>query len=134
MFKILPIQDIDTQKAVAQLCGAQFKEGYFAYVMFDIDSGEVMGFSQFEISNGCGYIYDIKERPGRDDFEAMLILGRQTMNFIDKCGMHECKMAIGAATERLAKSIGFKQEMDFYFCNMSGMFDGKCDGHAVKLT
>ena len=134
MFKIVPIQSPDEQRKTAELCGAVYREGYFAYVMCDVDTLEVMGFSQFEIRGGVGYISDLRERPGRDDFEAIFILGRQTMNFIDICGAHECEMAEGAAPERLYLAIGFKKnESGTLFCNMTGMFDGHCSGHAVKL-
>ena len=134
MFKIFPIQEKDEQKRVAELCGSKYREGYFAYVMTDIETGEVMGFSQFEIAGGVGYISDIKERAGLDDFEAMFILGRQTMNFIDICGAHECRLENGGASERLSKAIGFKMTPSGeYFSDMTGMFDGHCSGHTVKL-
>ena len=134
MFKIVPIQNIDEQKKTAEICAAQYREGYFAYAMLDCDTLNVMGFSQFEIRGEVGYISDLKERPGLDDFEAMFILGRQTMNFIDICGAHKCEIGDGAAPERLMLAIGFKKSEDGrLICDMTGMFDGHCSGHAVKL-
>lgn len=134
MFKIIPIQNQAEQKRVAELCGGEYREGYFAYAMLDAATEEVMGFSQFEISGELGYISDIKERLGKDDFEAMFILGRQTMNFIDICGAHKCEISADAAPERLIKAIGFKPLCDGkYFSDMTGMFDGHCSGHAVNL-
>ena len=132
MFKITPIQDKARQKEVCHLCGAEFRPEAFAYQMYDINSGEIMGMSQFEIGE-VGYIYDIKEAPGRDDFEAMFILARQTMNFIDLCENHTCFANNGAANERLLKAVGFKESKGKYYCDMTGMFDGHCDGHKVEL-
>lgn len=132
MFKITPIQDKGRQKEICEICGAKFRADAFAYQMYDIESGEIMGMSQFEIGE-IGYIYDIKEVPGRNDFEAMFILARQTMNFIDLCGNHSCYAENDAATERLMRAIGFKKKEDKYFCDMTGMFDGHCDGHKVEL-
>ena len=134
MFKITPIQDKELQSRICQLCGAEYRPEAFAYQMFDIDSGDIMGMSQFEIGES-GYIYDIKEAPGRDDFEAMFILGRSTMNFIDMCGNHFCKADVNAGEERLLRAIGFKLGEDGeYFADMTHMFDGSCDGHAVDLS
>lgn len=132
MFKITPIQEKSRQKEICDLCDAEFRPDAFAYRMYDIDSGEIMGMSQFEIGE-CGYIYDIKEAPNRDDFEAMFILARQTMNFIDLCGAHNCYADKATATERLLKAIGFKEAEGKYFCDMTGMFDGHCGGHKVEL-
>ena len=132
MFKITPVQNKDEQIALCELCRANYREGAFAYIMFDIDSGDVMGMSQFEIGES-GYIYDIKEAPNHDDFEAMFILGRQTMSFIDTCGAHTCYADKCAGIERLLKAIGFKENGDRLYCDMTGMFDGHCSGHKVEL-
>ena len=119
MFKITPIQEKTRQNEICGICGAIFRPEAFAYQMFDIGDS--------------GYIYDIKEVPGKDDFEAMFILARQTMNFIDLCGAHTCMADKNSATERLLIAAGFKIIDGEYFCNMTGMFDGHCDGHKVEL-
>lgn len=128
MFKITPIQEKAKQEELCDLFGIEFRPEAFAYIMFDIDTNELMGMTQFEIGE-VGYIYNIKEANGRDDFEAMFILARQTMNFIDLCGAHTCKAAKNSATEGLLIAIGFKENGNEYFCNMTGMFDGNCGGH-----
>ena len=128
MFKITPIQDKDRQREICALCSAEYREDAFAYQMYDTDSGELMGMSQFEISKE-GYIYDLKEVSGRDDFEAMFILGRQTMNFIDLCGAHICRASYSAGEKRLLRAIGFSERDGELICNMTGMFDGHCGGH-----
>ena len=129
MFKISPIEDKETQKLQIEACGGVFREGYFAYAMIDNDTGALMGVSQFEIEGECGYICDLREAPGLSDFEAMFILGRATMNFIDMCGAHKCRASLDAGDERLLKSIGFKEIDGEYFSDMTGMFDGHCKGH-----
>lgn len=133
MFKITPIGDFDTQALYAQKCGTTAREGLFAYSMIDVESGELMGFSQFEIGADFGVIYDLRSVDGLDDFEAMFILGRQTMNFIDLCGVHKCKALKNAGDERLLRAIGFRENDSELVCNMEGMFDGHCDGHTVEL-
>lgn len=132
MFKITPIQEKALQEKIATLCGAEYRPDAFAYQMFDIDSGKIMGMSQFEIGEH-GYIYDIKEAPSCDDFEAMFIMARQTMNFIDLCGNHTCYASKDAGNERLLRAIGFKEVDGQMYCDMTGMFDGNCSGHKVEL-
>lgn len=134
MFKISPIQDKELQKKYAEDCGAVFCPELFAYSMINQETGELMGMSQFDISGECGYIKTLRPRLDYQDFEAMFILGRATMNFIDLCGNHTCRASIDAGEERLMKSIGFKLKEDGeYFADMTNMFDGHCDGHTVEL-
>lgn len=128
MFKIQPIQSPEEQKKVAHHCGAEYRDGYFAYAMRDANTGELMGFSQFEISEGEGYISDIRPAVG-NDFEAMFILGRATMNFIDLCGAHKAKAPHSAADVTLMLSLGFKENDGIYTVDMTNMFNGKCHEH-----
>lgn len=127
MFKISPINDKSLQEKYAALCDSEFHPDYFAYVMTDVDTGDVMGFSQFEIEANGGYISDLRPKHGLEDFEAMFILGRSTMNFIDLCGKSYCRANKNAADARLLRAIGFREnesgELDV---DMTGMFDGKC--------
>ena len=132
MFKITPIQEKTRQKEICELCGTEFRPEAFAYQMYDLESGKLMGMSQFEIGE-VGYIYDIKEAAGCDDFEAMFILARQTMNFIDLCGAHSCRASDDSASDRLLRCVGFKKQDVEYLCDMTGMFDGNCDGHTINL-
>ena len=125
MFKITPVQNKEKQAEICSICGAEYRPEAFAYQMFDIDSGDLMGMSQFEIEE-TGYIFDIKEAPGRDDFEAMFILARQTMNFIDGCGAHVCYASPSSAEGDFLHAVGFKSKDNEYVCDMTGMFDGHC--------
>ena len=126
MFKITPIQSTEEQIEVAKACGTEYKTGSFGYSMRDAETGDLMGFSQFEILGTCAFISDIKAPLGYDDFEAMFILAKSTMNFIDTCGAHLCKVSESTAEERLLLAVGFKN----YECDTTGMFDGShCSGH-----
>ena len=131
MFKIEPIQDKSRQKELCTLFCIEYSEELFGYYMYDCENGEPMGMSQFEINGEFGYIKDIAEYNGRDDTEAMFILGRQTMNFIDSCGSHICYANESGSDKRLLSSIGFKNkdESGLLYCDMTGMFDGNCGNH-----
>ena len=130
MFKIYPLTDLSKKDEICSTYGVVPKDGYFVYVMTDYDTDAPMGISQFEITSEGGFISDIKEYEGKNDFEAMFILGRQTMNFIDKCGTHICYADENAAEESLLRAIGFKKcEDGRYAVNLTGMFDGNCKNH-----
>lgn len=134
MFKITPVQEKSRQKELCDFFGIEYLENYFAYYMFDMDTEEAMGLTQFEIREEFGYINDFVPAPDASDNEAMFILGRQTMNFIDLCGAHLCTARIGCGDEKLLSAIGFKTVQNGeYFCNMKNMFSGHCDGHTVKV-
>ena len=131
MFKITPIQSVDEQIAVAKRCGTEYREGAFAYAMIDADSGELMGFSQFEITDNGGHLIDLRPIGKEDDYEAMFILGRATMNFIDLCGTHVLYADVSSGDNTLLRAIGLRPTNDgSLFCDMTGFFDGShCSGH-----
>ncbi len=134
MFKIMPIGDPVLHKSCAEAVGVPYREGYFAYTMNNCDTGDLMGFSQFEIESDGGLISDIAEPEGRDDFEAMFILGRQTMNFMNMCGAVKLRALKTEKNEKLLRAIGFREgENGIFSCNTDGMFEGHCGGHEVKL-
>ena len=131
MFKISPIQNIEEQIACAIKCNTEYKKGTFAYSMNDNDTGELMGFSQFEITENGGFLHDLRPAIGYDDYEAMFILGRATMNFIDLCGVHTLFASQTSGDNTLLRAIGLKpRDNGDYFCDMTGFFDGShCTGH-----
>ena len=134
MFKITPVNSPEEQKRLAETVGCEYRPTYFAYVMFDVETEELMGFSQFEIDKDGGYISDLREAPGKNDVEAMFILGRQTMNFIDLMGAHTAYARKEGQDERLLHAMGFKETDDGrLFANMEGMFEGHCSGHKTEL-
>ena len=128
MFKIEPIQDKTRQKEICRKFCVEYNEDFFGYYMFEVESGEPMGFSQFEISGEEGYIKNLLSYNGLDDFEAMFILGRQTMNFINFCGAEECYANSSIADKKLLSAIGFKQTVgERLYVKLTGMFDGHCN-------
>ena len=133
MFKITPVQTKEEQKTIADSLRVPYWESDFAYKMFDLESGELLGFSQFEIVGEHAVLHTLVEPEGKCDFEAMFILGRQTMNFVDLCGTHRMVATEGAARERLLLAIGFHNTNGEYSVDMRGMFDGHCSGHAIDL-
>ena len=135
MFKIFPIQDEETKKIYAEACGAHVVTGAFAYGMTDAESLAIMGFSQFDIDGDQATLYDLKEKIGQNDFEAIFILGRATLEFCERCGAEECYASFGAAEETLLRAIGLRTERNGKLLGrIAGMFDGHCEGEKKETT
>ena len=129
MFVISPVRDIEERKNITKALNIKDIEGTFMYSMKDKETGALLGASQFDIGEGYGYIYDLRCATTPFDFEAMFILGRATMNFIDLCEVHTCRIKKDASDGDLYRAIGFRTEFPDYFeCDMTGMFDGNCSG------
>ena len=126
MFKIEPLTNTELAERITKASGVEYNADFFFYHMYDIKSGNTLGHSQFEILGKEGYIYSLAPYPGVDDTEAMFILARQTMNFLEGCGAYEC-YANSKIDNTLLKMAGFKPMGDKFFCNTKGMFDGHCD-------
>ncbi|MBO4429204.1 MAG: hypothetical protein J5832_04525 [Clostridia bacterium] len=124
MLEIKPVEDKKKQEEICRECGAVFKEGAFAYSASE--NGKVLGVCQFGIVGEYGYVYDLKNAVGVDDFEALFLMGRAVLNFIDLCGTHK---AIFTGDESAAtKAVGFKNENGRLFMDLEGFFSNPC-GH-----
>ena len=110
-------------------CGIEYKESSFAYKAHD--DGKLLGCAQFDILSEYAKIDSMKQILGSDDdFEAMFILGRAVLNFLDLCGVENVIYDSKSEKEtRLAKAIGFKEDNGILKANLTGMFDAKCEGH-----
>ncbi len=124
MLKVLPIQSKLTQEDICLRCGVKYDPDLLAYSATVDD--ELAGVCQFKLTDKGGMIYDLAPVNGSFDFEAMFVLGRGTLNFIDLCGVHyafyrgEIK---DEQSERLIKAVGFKAtESGSYEIDLNGFF------------
>ena len=128
MLKVLPIQSKITQEEICLRCGVEYDPDLLAYSATVDD--ELAGVCQFKLTDKGGMVYDLAPVKDSFDFEAMFVLGRGTLNFIDLCGVHyaiyrgEVK---DEQTERLVKAVGFKlTERGTYEVNLEGFFTDHC--------
>ncbi len=126
MLEIKPIQDKSAQKALCELCGAVYRPDALAYSAYD--NGAPVGISQFRIIEDAGHLYDLCNTVGVDDLEALIIMGRATLNFIDLCGIHHAYFE--GKNVRGARAIGFREEQNgALYVSMEGMFESPCKNH-----
>ncbi len=129
MLKIKPIQEKTMQKYYAELCGVPYREDCLAYSAFLHDA--FIGISQFRLTDTYGIIEDLVTLPTLKDSEALFIMGRQTMNWIDLLGIHTCRLRIAGCPVNVTKALGFTAppEDGYTSVEMAGMFDGHCRGN-----
>lgn len=128
MLKVLPIQTKAEQEAVCSACGVKFNPDLLAYSATVNDV--LAGVCQFKLTDKGGMLYDLAPAAGSFDFEALFVLGRGTLNFIDLCGVHNaCFLGNipDEQTERLIKAVGFKKTEDgSYTVDLKGFFTDHC--------
>jgi len=124
MLEIKPIETKEKQAEICRACGVNFNKDALAYSACEGDA--VLGVCQFFMDGEYGYIYDLKNAVGVDDFEALFLMGRAALNFIDLCGVHK---AIYCGEESAAsKAVGFKKKDGRLFMDFEGFFTNPC-GH-----
>ncbi len=124
MLIIKPIQDKEYQKEVARHCDYCYREECFAYSA-KIDE-TLIASCQFDILGKNAVITDFAQVVGvDDDIEAMIILGRAVMNFMELSGAENCIYKPDNA-KKYASMLGFKTIDGEYKINLKGLFDGKC--------
>ena len=134
MLKVLPIQSKLTQEEICLKCNIEYKPDMLAYAA-SVDD-ELVGICQFKLTDNGGVIYDLAkvtdhvENKECSDFEAMFVMGRGTLNFIDLCGVHYAIFAGKDTDEGLLRAIGFKKNAEgIYDINLEGFFTDHCHNH-----
>lgn len=126
MLIIKPIQDKDFQKEVCSLCGFEYDPLAFAYS--EKENDELIAGCQFDILGKSSVITDFGMVKSKDeDIEALIILGRSVMNFLELSGAKTCIYKVKNDIDvKYAKMLGFKNADDKWSIVLEGLFDGKC--------
>ena len=137
MLIIKPIQDKALQEALCIRCNAAYDPdclAYGAWLKPDTDDveveGEFVGISQFRLGRPAVMV-TLAKAVGTDDTEAMFIMGRQTMNFIDLHGSHACRFEADCE-EKFVKWLGFTRDDEgHWFCDLEKFFTHPCTADKV---
>ena len=125
MLEIKPIQSKEEQAAACAKCKIPYDAECMAYACY-VDE-EFLGMAQFDMRAEEGYLKNITLLPEQDDFEALFLMGRAVLNFIDLCGIHRAAAADDAAAPRILTAVGFTRGEDGILrADMRNMF-GTCD-------
>ena len=126
MLTASPVQNKIEQKEAAVACGFPFRPDSFAYSQKE--DGVLIAAAQFDITSDGGVFTDIAMVKGlEDDVEALFILGRAVLNFLDLAGIDSCTFdSRDAHGEKMARMLGFKNDGITWRIVLKGLFDGKC--------
>ena len=125
MLKVLPIQTKNEQKEICERCGVEFNADLLAYAASVDDT--LAGVCQFKLMDKGGVIYDIAPTLDHYNREALFVMGRGALNFIDLCGVHYATYVGEVTDEPLLLQIGFKKDGDGVFSvNLEGFFTDHC--------
>lgn len=129
MLTIFPIEDKQEQERLCGVCSIPYRISALAYGAY-VD-GAFVGMSQFSVCDEYGTLHELAYAKGTRDREAIFILGRQTMNWIDLLGIHTCRTSPAAAEEKMLRLLGFSKTDDpeVLSADMTHMFDGHCGGN-----
>ena len=128
MLKVLPVQSKPDQEKLCSECNVTYKPDLLAYAAY-VD-GNFAGICQFRTTDRGGELFDIAPSLSINSFEALFVMGRGALNFIDLCGIHNAFYVgdiSGEEQERLLTAIGFKKdERGEYAINLEGFFTDHC--------
>ena len=126
MLEIKPIENKQEQEEICRQCGLPYRPELFAYKAYD--NNKLLAAAHFDIIGGEAVIYGMRQIIGsQDDYEAMFILGRAVLNFLDLCGVKTAIFDIANEYDKkMAKLIGFKECGEKMKILLTGLFDSPC--------
>ena len=131
MLTVLPIQSKQDQESVCLRCAVPFRAECMAYEARVNDN--LVGICQFHLHDGIGHITDFAEYlpdGAQHDNEALFIMARGCLNFIDLCGIHRAFFEANFENEDLIHAIGFRKNQDnVWEIDLTGFFVDHCHNH-----
>ena len=126
MYRISPIQTKEEQELTCNKLGCEYDADMMAYSA-KTEDGELLGVCQFIIKNDTGYIKELVSSTVIEDYEAVFIMARAALNFMDLCG---AKCAIYNGEEKpIVRALGFKSDENGRLTiDLEGFFEHKCGG------
>ncbi|MDY3784631.1 MAG: hypothetical protein SOZ78_02325 [Eubacteriales bacterium] len=127
MLKALPIQLKEEQELICLRCGTEYDPDLLAYKI-TIDE-ELMGICQFKFTPDGASLRCLAHPTDRNDPQALFVLGRATLNYIDIYGVHRAFYDGKDAHEigQLLETIGFrKNSTGRYEINLEHFFEHPC--------
>lgn len=131
MLTVLPIQSKQDQETICLKCGVPYRAECMAYEA-QVNE-QLVGICQFHLKGGIGHITDFAEYlpdGACHDNEALFIMARGCLNFIDLCGVHKAYFDADFYNQDLIHAIGFrKNQEDRWEIDLTDFFVDHCKHH-----
>lgn len=125
MLIVKPIIDKELQEKLSKECNVVYNPDCLAFSAYEDEN--FIGFCQFSVCGGIATMTDVRAYREINDFEAMFIMSRGALNYIDLCGFHIARCTADAGDLTLIRAIGFKENSDGVFeMNLTEEFTGNC--------
>ncbi|MBQ3100849.1 MAG: hypothetical protein IJC50_07665 [Clostridia bacterium] len=125
MLEIYPIQDKNEQKDICNKCGMTYVPDAMCYSA--LVERKLVGACQFRIKDKHGLIVEMNNCINSSDKDALFVMGRAALNFIDLCDIHEAYYAGSLMDEQTLLRIGFRNFDGKWYINLSNFFDHPCE-------
>ena len=123
MLEVRSIQTKKEQREICGLCNVEFDPDCLAYGA--AENGKLLGVAQFRVHGEYAVIYDLANSAVTEDMEALVIMGKAMLNFIDLCGIKD--VMLKTQNQNLSEILGFKRyAAGIYRINLEGYFDFPC--------
>lgn len=129
MLRARALRDINEQKACCEVCGMTHNPDMLYFAIFENET-DCLGTMEFRFTKEGAKLTDVKPKIGTYDDEAMFILGKATLNFIDLVGPKYVEYA--ADDEKLCGLLEFFPKNGVMQVNLEGYFDEPCKRHHDK--
>ena len=110
MLHIKPIQDQTWHADACKRANIPYLPELFAYEAYEGENP--VGVCQFSLSGGIGQLVDLTNTVGVRDSEALFIMGRAALNFINLCGVRRAVCESERIPIQLQRALGFRPSED----------------------
>ena len=126
MLIVRPVQSKADQEKYCADCGAVYDADCLAYAAW-VDE-RLVGICQFRLAGDGGHIVTLRRALGTDDVDALFIMARQTMNFIDLSGVHAAWYdEPEPLTSDFPLRLGFTPRSGGYYADLTTFFTSPCE-------
>ncbi|MBQ9098210.1 MAG: hypothetical protein IJY50_02140 [Clostridia bacterium] len=130
MISVTPIQEKNEQERLCALCHVPYRADALAYVARNAE-GQLAGVCQFHMNAEGGHILDLATPTDKDPDDALFVMGRAALNFMDLCHIPTAYFDGACPTETVTDAllcrIGFAPDKaGRYTISLDGFFKHPC--------
>ena len=114
MFEVQPVRSPELQAALAEKLGGKYSDGTFAFFAAEMEDDFTnvkypIALLQFTLTSEKAVIKSLDIREGSEKDEAVTVLVRAVMSWVNKAEVPQIEFDDGAADEDYIKSVSFRR-------------------------